>query len=199
MAERVKLLRNHGYRPKYYNKVVGGNFRLDSIQAAVLSVKLRYLDRWTMARQRNARHYRDLFAETELSISQESLPYLNRNGDAEGSDRAGSPLSDLNGVVLPTEVPGGRHIYNQFIIRSGLRSELMAYLREKKIGTEIYYPVPMHVQECFADLGYSQGDFPVSERAADETLALPIYPELTDKMIATVVEVIADFYTAREL
>ena len=196
-ADRVKLLRNHGYRPKYYNKIVGGNFRLDAIQAAVLRVKLKYLDEWTQARQRNAGRYRDLFAETELAIRPESLPYLQLSGIPKGSVGAGSPLSELRGVVLPTEVPEGRHIYNQFVIRSGVRNELMAYLKEKKIGTEIYYPVPMHMQECFADLGYQQGDFPASERAADETLALPIYPELTDEMMWTVVEAIADFYAGR--
>lgn len=192
LADRVKLLRNHGYRPKYYNKVVGGNFRLDAIQAAILRVKLKYLDQWTEARQHNAARYRELFAEAELSIRPETLAYLRPNGaDLLGQP---SPLAELKGIILPQEVAGGRHIYNQFIVRSGLRNELMAYLKERRIGTEIYYPVPMHMQECFADLGYRAGSFPASESAAHETLALPIYPELTDEMMTTVVEAVADFY-----
>jgi len=186
LADRVKLLRNHGYRPKYYNKVVGGNFRLDAIQAAILSVKLKYLDQWTEKRQQNAARYRELFKQAELSIRPSAV------------SRAGDPsLSELAGVILPEEAPNRRHIYNQFVIRGGRRNELMTYLKERKIGTEIYYPVPMHLQECFADLGYQAGDFQESERAADETLALPIYPELTDEMMSTVVETIEAFYTGR--
>ena len=190
LADRLKLLRNHGYRPKYYNKVVGGNFRLDAIQAAVLRVKLKYLDQWTAARQRNAELYRELFEKAEMSIPQS---YLQSNND----DGATSNLAALSGVVLPTEAPDVRHIYNQFVIRSGRRDELMAFLKARKIGTEIYYPVPMHMQECFAYLGHRTGNFPASERAADETLALPIYPELNDGMLATVVEAVADFYAGR--
>lgn len=164
LADQLKLLRNHGYRPKYYNKVVGGNFRLDAIQAAILRVKLKYLDQWTAARQRNAQLYRDLFEKAETS-----------------------------GVELPAEVPNSRHIYNQFVIRSNQRDALMSFLKERKIGTEIYYPVPMHLQECFSYLGHQKGDFPESERAAEETLALPIYPELSEEMLATVVDTIAEF------
>lgn len=190
LADRLKLLRNHGYRPKYYNKVVGGNFRLDAIQAAVLRVKLKYLDQWTEARQRNAAVYRELFERAEMSIPQN---YLQSNSD----DGATSNLAALSGVVLPTEAADVRHIYNQFVIRSGRRDELMAFLKARKIGTEIYYPVPMHMQECFAHLGHRTGNFPASERAADETLALPIYPELNDDMLATVVEAVADFYGGR--
>jgi dTDP-4-amino-4,6-dideoxygalactose transaminase len=183
LAKQIKLLRNHGYSPKYYNKVVGGNFRLDAIQAAILRVKLKYLDQWTEARQRNAATYRRLFEEAELGIKRSAV--------------AGNRLADLSGVVLPEEAPDGRHIYNQFVIRSGHRDELMKHLKERKIGTEIYYPVPMHMQECFADLNYHSGDFPLSESAAAETLALPIYPELTEEMMATVVDAIADFYKSR--
>jgi dTDP-4-amino-4,6-dideoxygalactose transaminase len=197
MARQVRLLRNHGYAPKYYNKVVGGNFRLDAIQAAVLRVKLKYLDDWTEKRQQNAALYRRLFAEAELSI-QPQFVGLNNSGAVDAPDgEAGSRLNDLNdlsGVVLPFEAPNMRHIYNQFIIRCGRRDELLSHLKERQIGTEIYYPVPMHVQECFAELGYRVGDFPASERAAQETLALPIYPELTESMIGTVVGAIADFY-----
>lgn len=193
LAKQIKLLRNHGYAPKYYNKVVGGNFRLDAIQAAVLRIKLKYLDSWTEQRQQNAALYRRLFTEAELSI-QPQLAGL--TGDASSTEAA-SRLSELSGVVLPSEAPGMRHIYNQFIIRSGQRDQLMAHLKERRIGTEVYYPVPMHVQECFAELGYRMGDFHASERAASETLALPIYPELTESMIQTVVSAVADFYRTR--
>ena len=177
LADRVKLLRNHGYRPKYYNKVVGGNFRLDAIQAAVLRVKLKHLDGWTEGRQRNVAIYRHLFGQAGLTT------------DLPSGDRA----EDLNGVVLPTELSGRRHIYNQFVIRVPQRDCLMADLKQRQVGCEVYYPVPLHLQECFAYLGYHQGDCSVSECAAAQTLALPIYPELTEEMQATVVGAIADF------
>jgi dTDP-4-amino-4,6-dideoxygalactose transaminase len=179
LAHRLKLLRNHGYSPKYYNKVVGGNFRLDAIQAAVLRVKLRYLDKWTEARQRNAAAYRDLFGEAGLAVT------LDEFSEA-------SP-----GVVLPFESQNVRHIYNQFVIRSQRRDELMNYLKQRQIGTEVYYPVPMHLQECFAELGYAKGDFPASESAGHQTLALPIYPELTAEDLSTVSYAVAEFLASR--
>ncbi len=166
LAEQVNLLSKHGAHPKYYHKVVGGNFRLDTLQAAVLRVKLKYLDGWTEGRQRNAAIYRRLFQACGLA--------------------------DI--VELPVEATAVRHIYNQFIIRVPRRAALLAYLKERQIGHEIYYPVPMHLQECFADLGYRAGDFPQSEAAANESLAIPIYPELTEAMQRTVVETIARFY-----
>jgi dTDP-4-amino-4,6-dideoxygalactose transaminase len=173
LAERVRLLRNHGSQPKYYHKVVGGNFRLDAIQAAILRVKLKSLDQWTASRQRNAANYRRLFNIAGL---------------------ASQPIED-GGVGMPYTAQYGRHIYNQFVIRASKRDELMQHLRRLQIGSEVYYPLPLHLQECFADLGYRAGDFPASERAADETLALPIYPELTEAMQASVVSAIADFYS----
>ncbi|MGD0004160.1 MAG: DegT/DnrJ/EryC1/StrS family aminotransferase [Anaerolineaceae bacterium] len=175
LAQQVKLLRNHGQQPKYHCKVVSGNFRLDELQAAVLRVKLKHLDKWTRARQRNAQTYRRLFTEAELI--------------AQSSD-----LLDGWGVVLPHEAPDRRHIYNQFVIRAGRRDELKAHLAQCGIGTEIYYPVPMHMQESFSFLGYHPGDFPQSEQASAQSLALPIYPELTEAMQTQVVETILEFY-----
>ena len=166
-AHRATILRNHGSEPKYYHKLVGGNFRLDALQAAVVTIKLKYLDGWTAGRQANAARYQKLFAQTGLLTSGK--------------------------VQLPAAVTN-RHIYNQFVIRAQNRDGLSAHLRSRDIGTEIYYPVPLHLQECFRDLGYKAGDFPESERAAKETLALPIYPELSDAMAARVVEVIDEFY-----
>ena len=168
LAKRVRLLRGHGAQPKYYHKEVGGNFRLDAIQAAVLRVKLRYLDQWTEGRQHNVALYHELFAETDLLES--------------------------GAVKLPKDVGYGRHIYNQFVIRVAKRDALMAHLKNAKIGTEVYYPLSMHQQECFADLGYQNGDFPQSEAAAQETLALPIYPELSVDQLRVVVQTIQEFY-----
>lgn len=178
LADRLCLLRNHGHRPKYYNKLIGGNFRLDAIQAAVLRVKLRYLDQWTRARQRNAATYRRLFAEAGSVI-------------AGLEARARFPEQ---GILLPVEIAGRQHIYNQFVIRSARRDALLAYLRDRGVGAEIYYPVPLHLQECFVEWGYKKGDFPVSECAAAQTFALPIYPELTETMQRVVVNTIADFH-----
>ena len=161
LADRVQLLRGHGMRPKYYHQFIGGNFRLDALQAAVLRVKLKYLDGWSEARQRNAATYRRLFAQAGISS-----------------------------VALPVEAPDRRHIYNQFVIRVPHRDKVIQTLREAQIGVEIYYPVPIHLQECFRYLGYREGDLPVSEAAARETLALPIYPELKEDAQHRVVEVV---------
>jgi dTDP-4-amino-4,6-dideoxygalactose transaminase len=166
LAEKMRVLRVHGSKPKYYHHVIGGNFRLDTIQAAVLRVKLKYLDQWTSQRQQVARKYRELFAARGL----------------EG-----------NGIDCP-RVMQSRHIFNQFVIRATRRDELQQYLNQHKIGNAIYYPVPMHEQKCFAYLHHHSGDFPQSESAAHTTLALPMYPELSDKQQRRVVEVVADFY-----
>jgi dTDP-4-amino-4,6-dideoxygalactose transaminase len=196
LDKQVKLLRNHGYAPRYYNKVVGGNFRLDALQAAVLRIKLKYLDDWTEKRRQNASLYRRLFTEAGLCIEPQSVGLASDTHDASHtmSGNLVHSLDETPGVVLPFEASSVRHIYNQFIIRCGRRDALMAYLNERKIGTEIYYPVPLHLQECFAELNYQAGDFPVSERAAREVLALPIYPELTEDMIGAVVKAVSDFY-----
>jgi dTDP-4-amino-4,6-dideoxygalactose transaminase len=177
LAHKARLLRNHGAEPKYYHKLVGGNFRLDALQAAILRVKLQYLDGWTAARQRNADRYRQLFAEAGLA---EPSPHATRHTHYP--------------VTLPADTGDGRHIYNQFVIRTDRRSAVMGVLKERKIGHEIYYPVPLHLQECFASLGYRPGVMPESERAASETLALPIYPELTEEMQAAVVAAVVAAY-----
>ncbi len=179
LADRLKLVRGHGAKPKYHHQIVGGNFRLDALQAAVLRVKLVHLDSWTAGRQRNAQRYRTLFAEAGLALPAES---------------AAAELAGARGVVLPLAEADSTHIYNQFVIRSGQRDALQRFLKERRIGTEVYYPVSLHQQECFADLGYATGAFPESERAAMESLALPIYPELSPEMLETVVGTIAEFY-----
>lgn len=169
-AEKLRVLRAHGAKPKYFHKVVGGNFRLDAIQAAVVSAKLPYLDQWTAARQRNARLYDRLFLEAGLA--------------AEASSEA------LVGLPVVT---AEKHIFNQYVIRIRRRDELKKELGRCGIGTEVYYPVPMHLQECFAHLGYGPGDFPESEAAAESTLALPIHPELTEDQARYVVDSIRAF------
>jgi dTDP-4-amino-4,6-dideoxygalactose transaminase len=164
--DRLRLLRVHGSHLKYYHKKVGGNFRLDALQAAIVSIKLNYLDGWTEARQANADKYRELFIDAGLD----------------------------NIVNLPTEKEN-RHIYNQFVISlKEKRDDLRIFLNDSGIGTEVYYPVPMHLQDCFSYLNYKKGDFPVSEYAASHTLALPVYPELSYEPQAYVVEKIKEFY-----
>ncbi len=175
-AEKLKTMRNHGMQPKYYNRFIGGNFRLDALQAAVINVKLKYLDEWSRARQANALRYQQLFEDAGIGPEQIELPWMPPSTDPAYTGDCGC-----------------RHIFNQFIIRSKQRDALRDHLMGQGIGTEIYYPVPLHVQECFAYLGYAPGDFPESERAATETLALPIYPELTDEQAAAVVACIRAF------
>ncbi|HME37703.1 MAG TPA: DegT/DnrJ/EryC1/StrS family aminotransferase [Steroidobacteraceae bacterium] len=166
LAESMRVLRVHGGKPKYFHEVIGGNFRIDELQAAVLRVKLKYLDGWTHARQRNAAYYDNAFARA-------------------GLERA---------LQTPQASAGGRHIFNQYVVRVQNRDALRARLTERAIGSEIYYPVPLHLQKCFAYLGYGAGDFPHSERAAAEVLALPIYPELEHRQLAHVVASIVEFY-----
>ena len=160
-AEKLKCLRAHGSKPKYHHKQIGGNFRLDAIQAAVVTAKLPHLDDWTAARQRNAAQYDRLFAGAGVAIG------------------------------LP-RVATDRHIFNQYVIRVPQRDRLQQDLQKRGVGTEVYYPIPMHLQECFKYLGHTTGAFPLSEKAATETLALPIHPELTDEQARYVVECVAE-------
>ncbi len=170
-AEKLKCLRTHGSRPKYHHKVVGGNFRLDALQAAIVTSKLRHLDAWTAARQRNAKRYDQLFLEAGLS------------GVGSGSSHVGLP-----------SVVADRHIFNQYVIRVSGRDQLQVALQQREVGCEVYYPIPMHLQECFVYLGHGAGSYPESERAAKETVALPIYPELSEAELSYVVESVREVF-----
>lgn len=182
LAYKIKILRNHGMDPKYYHKKIGGNFRLDALQAAVISVKLPHLLKWSDARRKNAEYYNNAFFKAELA------------------EEIGKTAFDSNNkVLLPKAIYQesgfvNYHIYNQYIIRVEKRDELREFLTKNEIFTEIYYPVPFHLQECYTDLGYKKGDFPVAEFAADYSIALPIYPELSDEQKQYVVDKIKEFY-----
>lgn len=165
LHDRLAMLRVHGSRVRYVHERVGINSRLDALQAAVLRVKLDYLDRWTEGRRRNAARYARLFEEAKLKER----------------------------VTVPNTEAGNDHVFNQFTIRAPKRDELRAYLREHGVGTEVYYPIPMHLQDCYRELGYRKGDFPVSERASQDVLSLPVYAELTEEQLAYVVETVATF------
>jgi dTDP-4-amino-4,6-dideoxygalactose transaminase len=164
-ADRCRILRNHGDSPKYYHHLVGGNFRMDTIQAAYLSVKLRHLDRWTNARQQHAARYNQ-------------------------------QIANCDHVTTPTIAEGNTSIYNQYVIHAASRDALQTHLRNNGVGSAIYYPLALHEQPCFASLNYQRGHFPEAERAADEVLALPVYPELTDAQIDHVAATIRNFYTS---
>ena len=166
VAERLKLLRIHGSRSEYHHHLIGMNSRLDALQAAILHVKFQHLADWTTKRQKNADSYRQLFHEHGLD----------------------------DHLTLPVVEPENIHVYNQFTIKTPKRDALSAYLTEKGIGNRIYYPVPLHLQECYETLGYHKGDFPVAEQAAQEVLSLPIYPELTPDHITYVVKTIKQFF-----
>jgi len=162
LGDKMRQVRNHGMEPRYYHKFVGGNFRLDTIQAAALIIKTKHLEKWHSMRQRNAEFY------------------LNA-------------LKDVNEILLPKTDKGNVHIYNQFVIRTPKRNECISFLKERGITCEIYYPMPLHLQECFVSLGYKQGDFPVSEKIAQDCLALPIFPELNEGQLQYVVNSLKDF------
>ncbi|MCP4228849.1 MAG: transcriptional regulator, partial [bacterium] len=168
-ADRVRILRVHGAETKYHHRDVGGNFRLDSLQAAILNVKLGYLDRWARVRQRTAARYVSLFEAAGLCRDVE--------------------------IRLPVSIYGeDHHVYNQYVVGVPRRDRLRDFLESRGVGTEVYYPIPLHLQQCFCDLGYRPGDFPVAERAARETVALPVYPGVTEQQQNAVVEAIASFY-----
>lgn len=171
LAARVRLLRVHGSKDRYYHEEVGGNFRLDTLQAAVLEVKLPLLDSWAEGRRRAARRYEGLFRE--------------------------SGALEKAGIVLPASPPSGeekQHVYNQFVIRTPRRDVLRSHLASQGIQTQVYYPLPLHLQPCFQALGHKKGDFPVAEKASEETLALPIYPEIDEAKQSIVVRAIAKFF-----
>jgi len=182
LAESMRVLRVHGGKPKYFHAVIGGNFRIDELQAAVLRVKLKYLDEWTAGRQRNAAVYDAAFADAAFA-------------GAGHADAAHADAAFAGKLQTPTAVPGQRHIFNQYVVRVRDRDALKEFLGKHGVGTEIYYPVPLHLQKCFEYLHYKAGDFPESERAAVESLALPIYPELTREQLDYVISRVQDFYS----
>jgi dTDP-4-amino-4,6-dideoxygalactose transaminase len=173
--DHARILRAHGMRHRYYHEEIGWNSRLDSIQAAVLEVKLRYLPKWNQQRRDHAIRYDQLFCKANLT--------------ADSVDK---------GIVLPITDPRAGHVFHQYVIRTSRRDELRQYLADRKIGSEIYYPVPLHLQTSLSHLGYKQGDFPISEAAAHEVLALPMYPELREDEQQTVVDTIATFYAGSQ-
>jgi dTDP-4-amino-4,6-dideoxygalactose transaminase len=172
LAERAQMLRQHGMRRRYYHDEIGWNARMDGFQGAILSVKLKYIDKWNKSRRAVAARYHALFAAAGLA---EAGPYPQR------------------GIVLPSEVSGAHHVWHQYVIRAPRRDALREFLASKKIGSEIYYPVPLHMQDALKSLGYKQGDFPEAERAAREVLALPMFPELREDEQQTVVAAIGEF------
>jgi len=168
-AEKVRILRVHGSSPKYFHKIVGGNFRLDALQAAILRVKLKHLDLWNIQRRKNANLYNKKISESGI-----------------GSHLLSTPIESQE-----------THIYHQYVIRTSYRDALQSHLRENGIGCQVYFPLPLHLQSCFEEFGYEQGDFPISEAASAETIAIPVYPELTEEQIDYVVSVISDFFRNR--
>jgi dTDP-4-amino-4,6-dideoxygalactose transaminase len=169
-ATRLRTLRSHGAKPKYYHSLIGGNFRLDALQAAIVTAKLPYLDAWIERRRENAQRYREMF------------------------HRAG--IVGAGRVQLPLELSDRRHVYNQFVIRTPNRDQLCQFLNDRSIGNEIYYPVPLHLQKCLAYLGYQKGDFPECERAVSQALALPIFPELSVRQQQIVADAVTEFFTS---
>jgi dTDP-4-amino-4,6-dideoxygalactose transaminase len=172
LAERVRMLRQHGMRRRYFHDEIGWNARMDGFQGAILSVKLKYIEGWNQARRTVAKRYHAMFHAAGLT---EAGPY------------------PTHGIILPHEVPGSHHVWHQYVIRTRRRDALRDFLSIHRIGSEIYYPAPLHLQEPLKSLGYAEGSFPEAERAAREVLALPIFPELREDEQQTVVSAIAEF------
>lgn len=187
LGEKLRILRVHGGEPKYYHKVIGGNFRIDALQAAIISVKLPHLDSWSEQRRKNAGTYNQLFIERGLAAETGKINF----------DKNNKVLLPKAAFEDSARAVKNYHIYNQYIIRVEKRDELRKYLSEKEIATEIYYPVPFHMQECFAYLGNKPGDFPLAEQAANTSIALPIYPELTLEQQTYVVETVKEFISKK--
>jgi dTDP-4-amino-4,6-dideoxygalactose transaminase len=173
LFEKVKILRVHGSKPKYHHKIVGGNFRLDSLQAAVLNVKLKYLDGWSKSRRENAEYY---------------------GSSLQAAGLISKGLVQTPAAVYKDSGDKNYHIYNQYTLRVKSRNQLQEFLKSAGVPSEVYYPVPLHIQECFRDLGYKKGDFPVSEEASDSVLSIPIYPELTTEQKDHIIGKIVEFY-----
>jgi dTDP-4-amino-4,6-dideoxygalactose transaminase len=171
VAQKIRVLRNHGMEQRYHHHTVGGNFRLDALQAAILRIKLPHLDRWSATRRANAARYRTAFRAAGLESMLPAESFAGHSG------------------TVPNH-----HIYNQFVLRVPRRDELLRHLGAAGIGHAVYYPIPLHLQECFASLGYKRGDFPEAERAALETVALPIFPELTGEQQEAVISAVSGFY-----
>jgi dTDP-4-amino-4,6-dideoxygalactose transaminase len=198
MAAHMRRLRNHGSSRRYVHEEMGWNSRLDAMQAAILRVKLKYVEGWNEARRARAAIYDRLLAETGLARA--SAPALST--PAQAAIDLKSTIKNLQSAIapddypihLPYSIPGAQHVYHQYVIRAYRRDELREFLTARKIGTEIYYPIPLHLQPCFAYLGYREGDFPEAERATKEVLALPMFPELTEEEQRWTVQSIADFY-----
>jgi len=184
-AETLRIFRGHGSKPKYYHKVIGGNFRLDALQAAVLSVKLHHLDEWTARRQQNASWYDNALQKAGL-IDKGLITLPKAVWKERLTESKHSETSEINNLG------NHYHIYHQYVIETPKRDELKSFLTSKGIGTAIYYPVPLHLQQCFANLGYHSGSLIISEEAAERTLALPIYPELTSEQQNYVVNAIIE-------
>jgi len=199
LAAHMRRLRNHGSSRRYVHAELGWNSRLDAMQAAILHVKLKYLEGWNQARRQRAARYDKLFAEAGLTLGRRSQSHAKPGSEPASASHSTinnqqSTISASSPVHLPQTSSNAHHIFHQYVIRAHRRDELHEFLSARQIGSEIYYPIPLHLQPCFAYLGYREGDFPEAERAAKEVLALPMFPELTEDEQRWVVASVAEFY-----